>query len=54
MLADNVFCVAAVGDLVAQSCQHALKFNWKTELDLTTEPPIEAKRCNRAFFSLSV
>jgi len=50
----NVLRVAAVGDFGAQNCQFALKFIWKTELDLTTEPPIEVTRCYRAFFSLSV
>ncbi len=39
-LACNVLRVKEVGDFGAQNCQPARKFDWKTELHLTTAPPI--------------
>jgi len=36
----NIWQLQEVGDFEAQNCQPAQKFDWKTELHLTTEPPI--------------
>lgn len=37
--------VQEVSDFGAQNCQSARKFDWKTELDLTTERQISYTRC---------
>ncbi len=40
------------GDFGAQNCQPARNFDLKTELDLTTEPPISCRYCYKLPFSL--
>jgi hypothetical protein len=39
-LAHNVLQLQEVGDFEAQNCLPAQMLDWKTELHLTTEPPI--------------
>jgi len=53
-LAHNVLRVAAVGDFGALHCQPAQRFDRSTQLQFCTSPPIEATRCYRLVFCLSI
>jgi hypothetical protein len=49
-MAGNGLPLAAAGDLEAQNCQPAQKFDRSTNLQLTTSAPVAANGCYSQFF----
>jgi len=49
----NGLPLAAAGDLEAQNCQPAQKFDRSTNLQLTTSAPVAANRCYPHFIIAS-